>query len=898
MPMNVQPTAVATPIVEPRDVPQLRTILLTDLVDSTALVERLGDGAAAELFRAHDRLVLQLQSEWHGRLIDRSDGLLLLFERPIDGLGFALDYFRGLQQIGAPHSVELTARAGLHVGEVLSWRNSDEAVRVGAKPVEVEGLAKPMAARLMTMARPGQLLMSAVAEPLAHRAARELGERGQHLVWKSHGRWRFKGVPQPQQIFEVGEPGITPLRAPPSGPKAWRDIPLWRRPAALAVELALVAAVGLGIWFVTRPQPAIAFNQRDWVVLADLRNLTDQPLLDDSLEQAFRISLAQSRHVNLLSDLKTRDTLARMQREPDTDLDRAIASEIAIRDGARAVILPTVAEVGGSLRVSVELIDPNSQTTVYSDYADGRGLESALASIDEVTASLRGKMGEEIEALEANSMPLPKVATENLDALRAYALGMQALDESRYSMARDQLESSTRLDPGFAMAYLGLARVFIESGNDPGAKEAAAMAMTLRARLPTHERMTVEAMAAGFGSQAEQASAKAWRALAAMYPDDFSALGYHAWMAFTMGEYDAARTAALAATSRHNPLRGYGLSMLGRVELARERYADAVRYLVEADELAGSGPSRQHLVALAAKRRFTEVDALAENLENPDIGTVGLIRRLDRTAVALDRGQWSRGLAIANGGMVAAREVNEFLAVELAFVELAARTLHAPDKVEAAEYRRMFDTAAAAADQPDHPNRAEFAYIALASLYLAQRHGDHAVVEQALPKIAPMARTVDSSRLRQLLMIVEAGQLRLQGHAGAAASKLQAMVDGGELFQVHVALRDALRADGRLDQALAEDRWIGARRGLAYVEPAGAQALQLLNVADTNLALLDAAEVHEQVGQTQQAQASLAEFQHAWPATTWPDYLRRRVEATFPASKQLSHLLNVNGDSR
>src|SRR5690606_39055662 len=113
-----------------------------------------------------------------------------------------------------------------------------------------------MAARLMSMARPGQLLMSAVAEPLTHRAARELGERGQHLVWKSHGRWRFKGVPQPQQIFEVGEPGITPLRAPPHGPKAWRDIPLWRRPAALAAELALVAVVGFGVWFTTRPQPA------------------------------------------------------------------------------------------------------------------------------------------------------------------------------------------------------------------------------------------------------------------------------------------------------------------------------------------------------------------------------------------------------------------------------------------------------------------------------------------------------------------------------------------------------------------------------------------------------------------------------------------------------------------
>ena len=76
------------------DTPQVRTLLLTDLVDSTQLVEKLGDSAAAELFRAHDRIVLELQQRWRGRLIDRSDGLLLIFERPIDGLGFALDATR------------------------------------------------------------------------------------------------------------------------------------------------------------------------------------------------------------------------------------------------------------------------------------------------------------------------------------------------------------------------------------------------------------------------------------------------------------------------------------------------------------------------------------------------------------------------------------------------------------------------------------------------------------------------------------------------------------------------------------------------------------------------------------------------------------------------------------
>nr|MDM5013335.1 putative peptide modification system cyclase [Xanthomonas euvesicatoria] len=136
--------------------PRLRTLLLTDLCDSTALVERIGDNAAAALFREHDRLVVKLQQQWRGRLIDRSDGLLLLFDRPIDGLGFALDYARGLKAMGDARALTLCARQGLHVGEVLTWRNSDEAVSIGAKPLEVEGLAKPTAARLMSMARPGQ----------------------------------------------------------------------------------------------------------------------------------------------------------------------------------------------------------------------------------------------------------------------------------------------------------------------------------------------------------------------------------------------------------------------------------------------------------------------------------------------------------------------------------------------------------------------------------------------------------------------------------------------------------------------------------------------------------------------------------------------------------------------
>ena len=87
------------------------------------------------------------------------------------------------------------------------------------------------------------------------------------------------------------------------------------------------------------------------------------------------------------------------------------------------MILPTVAEVGGRVRVSAEVIDPHTQTTVYAESADGVGAGSALGSIDKVTGELREKLGEAIASDRTDSAPLPKVSTTNLDALKAYALG-------------------------------------------------------------------------------------------------------------------------------------------------------------------------------------------------------------------------------------------------------------------------------------------------------------------------------------------------------------------------------------------------------------------------------------------------------------------------------------------
>jgi len=83
--------------------------------------------------------------------------------------------------------VTLESRVGIHLGEVVIRRNSDEDIARGANVVEVEGLAKPFTARLMSLAVGRQTLLSRTAFDMARRAAvgadSEIGE----LRWLAHG---------------------------------------------------------------------------------------------------------------------------------------------------------------------------------------------------------------------------------------------------------------------------------------------------------------------------------------------------------------------------------------------------------------------------------------------------------------------------------------------------------------------------------------------------------------------------------------------------------------------------------------------------------------------------------------------------------------------------------------
>ncbi|MBC7730666.1 MAG: hypothetical protein H7306_02035, partial [Bacteriovorax sp.] len=138
-----RPAAAARSFVGRVDKPVMppATLVCTDVVDSTLLVERLGDERAAQASAAHDRCARDLMVLHPDREVVRTDGFFLFFDAVADAARCAMAHHEALAGLA------LQARVGLHFGPVSQRETPAPDVARCAARMEVEGLAKPFAAR-------------------------------------------------------------------------------------------------------------------------------------------------------------------------------------------------------------------------------------------------------------------------------------------------------------------------------------------------------------------------------------------------------------------------------------------------------------------------------------------------------------------------------------------------------------------------------------------------------------------------------------------------------------------------------------------------------------------------------------------------------------------------------
>ena len=157
----------------------LLSLLVTDVVESTAMIARVGDAAWQELIGRHvGRARAQLEV-FRGTEIDLAgDGLLASFDSPARAIRFALAIR------GAANAEGLHVRTGVHVGEV---EIAGERVR---------GLAVHETARIAAAAAADEILVSETTRGLVARSNFRLRDRGLH---------ELKGIPDEMRLFAVDE---------------------------------------------------------------------------------------------------------------------------------------------------------------------------------------------------------------------------------------------------------------------------------------------------------------------------------------------------------------------------------------------------------------------------------------------------------------------------------------------------------------------------------------------------------------------------------------------------------------------------------------------------------------------------------------------------------------------
>ena len=334
--------------------PAIRTLLLCDLVASTRLVETLGDVAAAELLARHDRIARDLLVVHNGREIDKSDGFLLLFERPVEAMRFALSYQAQLRALGAEAHADIAARVGIHLGEVVLRENTSADVARGAKLLEVEGLAKAVAARVMSLAGQGRILLTRTAYDFARRAA--VGSTDEApLRWAVHGTYRMAGVEELVEVCEVAATGAGLLTPPPSAEKAERI-----NESQASLQAAAPAAI----------EPLLAVLAFD--------NLSSDPemqFFSDGVSEEIIQRLTRGARLKVIG----RTSSFQFRGERKAEAAQALRCSHLL-DGS-------IRRAAARVRVSAHLMDAESRTTLWSERYD-RGLEDIFAVQDEISESI------------------------------------------------------------------------------------------------------------------------------------------------------------------------------------------------------------------------------------------------------------------------------------------------------------------------------------------------------------------------------------------------------------------------------------------------------------------------------------------------------------------------------
>lgn len=229
------------------------------------------------------------------------------------------------------------------------------------------------------------------------------------------------------------------------------------------IRISSLGVIGIVvILFLFYGGKSIHFIERDWIVITDFENLTDETIFDNSLNTAFSLSINQSRYVNVITRQRMYETLKRMNKEDIIRIDEETGREIAIRENLKVCIVPGISKVGTQYILTAKIQEAKTGDIFRSEILYAKSQDEIIEKLDQLSKRIRRNLGESRYKISGQSKSLSKVTTSSLEALKQYSLGLENHINLEFDKAVIHYKNAIRIDTNFTSAKASLGNILFE----------------------------------------------------------------------------------------------------------------------------------------------------------------------------------------------------------------------------------------------------------------------------------------------------------------------------------------------------------------------------------------------------------------------------------------------------
>lgn len=369
-----------------------RAIVVADVVESVRLIEQDELGVIDRWRRFVNEVVTEVLPTEGGRLVKSlGDGMMLEFADALCAVRASFEMQRRIGRYNVAPQSDIELRIGAHVADIV------------VDDLDVYGAGVNLAARLGTLARPGEIVVSAdLRDHLVPALDADIEDLGECYV---------KHVAQPVRAYR-----LAPLDAPPRAP----------RPASADMLTPTLAVI---------PFRADSLG-------------SEQAVVGDAIAGDLIGAFSRAHSLRVISELS-----ARAFRDRPVDVGSASSAL-----GADYLLTGSCVGHAERLHIRAQLVDTRSAEVVWADALDGK-LDAILFGVSDVVQRILDAVAVEVVAHE-----VVRAAQRDVNNLESYTLLtgaihlMHRLSPTQYARAHTLLEALIARMPKAATAYGWLAQ--------------------------------------------------------------------------------------------------------------------------------------------------------------------------------------------------------------------------------------------------------------------------------------------------------------------------------------------------------------------------------------------------------------------------------------------------------